>query len=106
MINALSSLKSDADFDNETSQISYRALNSLTKDDGAPAMDYVRFAAMWDAEEKLPPEQQELHNLVDRFDGSGITLKTHDKDSEIPKGNPKASGIQSMAKRAAAKELG
>ncbi len=106
MINALNSLKSDANFDNETSQISYRALNALTKDDGAPAMDYVRFSAAWDAEEKLPPEKQELHNLVDRFDGNGITLKTRDKDSEVPKGNPKASGIQSMAKRAAAKELG
>ncbi len=106
MVNALNSLRSDADFDGETSQITYRALNALTKDDGAPAMDYVRFAARWDAEENLPPDQQELRNLVDRFDGSSITLKTHDKDSEVPKGKPKTSGIQSMAKRAAAKELG
>lgn len=106
MVNALQSLKSDANFDNHTSQITWRALNSLTKDAGAPAVDYERFAALWDAEENLPPEQQDLHNIVGSFDGQGVTLKTHDKDSEITKGKPKTSGIQSMAKRAAAKELG
>ena len=106
MVNALSSLRSDADFDNHTSQITWRAINSLTKDDGAPAIDYTRFAALWDAEANLPPEDQDLHNIVSGFDGQGVTLKTHDKDSEVTKGKPKTSNIQSMAKRAAAKELG
>jgi hypothetical protein len=90
VVNALSSLRSDADFDNHTSQITWRAINS----------------ALWDAEANLPPQDQDLHNIVSGFDGQGVTLKTHDKDSEVTKGKPKTSNIQSMAKRAAAKELG
>jgi hypothetical protein len=47
-------------------------------------VDYDRFAARWDQEEQLPPEQQELHNLVARFDSQGIVLKTKNKEQEHP----------------------
>jgi len=106
VVSALQSIQSNSNFKDETNALTYRALNSLTRDDGAPAIDYDRFAALWDAEEGKPPEQQIIRNLVKSFDGNGVVIKTHEKENEQPKGEPKTSRIQAMAKRASAKELG
>lgn len=106
MVGALKSLRSDANFDSETSSMTWRALNSLTKEQGGPAIDYKRFAARWDQEERLPPEEQTLHKLVRSFDGQGLVIKTDEQKDQVPKGEPKQNRIQAMAKRASAKELG
>lgn len=39
-------------------------------------MSYQAFARQWDAESQLPPEEQRLHNKVEKFDSIGLTLKT------------------------------
>jgi len=106
LVSALQSIQSNSNFKDETNALTYRALNSLTRDNGSPAIDYDRFAALWDAEEGKSPDQQILRNLVKSFDGNGVVIKTHEKENEQPKGEPKTSRIQAMAKRAASKELG
>jgi hypothetical protein len=55
-------------------------------------VDYDRFAARWDEEENAPPEEQHLHNLVDRFDSQGIVLKTKNKENEQPQGQQQDQG--------------
>lgn len=97
--------QSDANFDQETSTLSWRALNSLAKEYGSPAVDYDRFAAQWDAEEQQPPEKQILHRLIQSFDGSGIVLKTQEKEQPM-RGKEATGQVEKMAKRATAKAIG
>lgn len=64
-------------------------------------ISYEAFAARWEEEEGLPPEQQILHNLVVRFDGSGVTVKTQDaKQKPEVKGAEDSGVVSQMAKRA------
>jgi hypothetical protein len=56
--------------------MTWKALSNATQDSGAPSIDYTSFDARWKQEEQLPPEQQILHNLVDRYDGTGLVIKT------------------------------
>ena len=61
-------------------------------------MDYETFKAEFDS---LP----QLKNIVQQFDGRGITLKTKEKP-EATRGEPKSnSSINAAASRAAAKSL-
>lgn len=61
-------------------------------------MDYETFKSEFDS---LP----QLANIVQQFDGQGITLKTKEKP-EATRGQPKdQGGINSSAKRAANKAL-
>lgn len=61
-------------------------------------MDYETFKAEFD---QLP----QLKNLVQQFDGRGVTIKTKEK-LELTRGQPKNnSGVDASAKRAAAKTL-
>lgn len=68
-------------------------------------MTYDGFARRWDAEESLPPDQQVLHKLVKRFDGSDLTLNTTEKSAQIEKGK-QGNEMSKMAKRATAKAMG
>jgi len=64
-------------------------------------ISYEAFAARWEEEEGMPPEQQVLHNLVVRFDGSGVTVKTQDAKQKPEVGGKEDSGaVAQMAKRA------
>ncbi len=64
-------------------------------------ISYDAFAKRWEEEEQLPPEQQVLHNLVVKFDGSGVTVKTQDAKQKPEVGGEEDSGVVSqMAKRA------
>lgn len=64
-------------------------------------ISYEAFAARWEEEEGLPPEQQVLHNLVVRFDGNGVTVKTQDaKQKPEVKGAEDSGVVSQMAKRA------
>ena len=57
--------------------MTWKALSSATASSGAPSIDYASFSARYDAEDGLPPEEQILHNLVDRFDQNGLVIKTN-----------------------------
>jgi len=64
-------------------------------------ISYEAFAKRWQEEESLAPEQQILHNLVFKFDGNGVTVKTQDAKQKPEVGSKEDSGIVSqMAKRA------
>ena len=59
---------------------------------GAPAVKYSTFSARW---EKEPV----LKQLVDRFDGHGLVVKTAAKD-QPEQGGKKTNAMDKMAKRA------
>jgi hypothetical protein len=64
-------------------------------------ISYTAFAKRWQEEQTLPPEKQVLHNLVVKFDGSGVTVKTQDSKQQPEVGGEEDSGVVSqMAKRA------
>ncbi len=65
-------------------------------------IDYRAFSAQWDAESNNPPEKQPLHNLVAKFDGTGLTLKDGAPRNEPEVGNDSepAGEVSKMAKRA------
>lgn len=62
-------------------------------------VSYRAFSARWDQEDQLPPEQQVLHKLVDKFDGAGVTLKTSEQEPEVGT-DAGQSEVEKMAKRA------
>jgi hypothetical protein len=60
------------------------------------------FKQRW--ENPTTPDDQELHNIVDRFDGNGLVLKTG--EAELPQGNQdEKSSIGQMAMNAVPDEL-
>lgn len=64
-------------------------------------ISYRAFEKRWQQEETLPPEKQVLHNLVVKFDGTGVTVKTQDAKQKPEVGGEEESGVVSqMAKRA------
>lgn len=84
--------------------MTWQALSNATATSGAPSIDYASFAARYDAEDSLPPEQQILHNLVDRFDQHGIVLKTNNMAPQAgEQGSPEQAAkgeISQMARHA------
>lgn len=95
----MQSILSNANFDQETSSLTWRALNSLAAQQGAPAIDYRRFDKRWNDE----GEEGMLHHIVDRYDGQGLVLKTDEQDHPEVQGGEKPGQISAMAKRATAK---
>lgn len=62
--------------------MTWKALSNATATSGAPSIDFTGFSARYDAEANLPPEEQILHNLVDRFDQHGLVIKTANQAPE------------------------
>lgn len=58
---------------------------------------YDTFKARWDSQD---PSDKILHDLVDRFDGHGIVLKTHNPENDMAQGSQKGNEVEKMAKRA------
>jgi hypothetical protein len=77
--------------------MTWKALSHATATSGAPSIDYNSFAARYDAEDALPPEQQILHNLVDRFDEHGLVIKTANMAPQ--------AGVQGAPEQAAKGEI-
>lgn len=63
-------------------------------------ISYEAFAQRWEEEEGMAPEQQILHNLVVKFDGTGVTVKTQDSKSKPEVGGEESGVVSQMAKRA------
>jgi hypothetical protein len=59
---------------------------------GAPSIDYDRFAARWEQDEMLK-------QIVDRFDGNGLVVKTDVQEPKLPQGQ-QTGEVAKMAKRA------
>lgn len=81
-----------------TAQFSWDAISNMLQNVSGVQMDYETFKAEFDA---IP----QLTNIVQQFDGRGLTLKTKEKP-EATQGQPKdTGGIMGSAKRAAGKTL-
>lgn len=78
--------------------MTWRALNAINQNEGAPFIDFERFAARYDSED----ETGILHQLVDRFDKNGLVIKTASSNSETDTINqPQSTGaVEKMAKHA------
>jgi hypothetical protein len=79
LITTLKSIQFTANQQGTIAPLTWEAINNMLRDDGAPHISYDGFDARWKQEEQLPPEQQALHALVDRFDANGLVLKTRKK---------------------------
>lgn len=100
-------LQSDADERGEGASWTWRAIGSQGASQGTPTVGYKEFAARWDQEANLPPEQQILRKLVKGFDGRGLTIKTQTvADQPDVQQDAGQSEVSKMAKRATAKAIG
>jgi hypothetical protein len=95
----LRALQAAANRTGSEAPMTWTALANAGKNFGAPTIDYDRFAARWETDPILK-------QLVDRFDGAGLVVKT-DNQEKPSQGAPKAqkSNIDSMAKRASDKSF-
>lgn len=77
--------------------MTWQALNNVCQSYGTPSIDYDRFAIRWDTDPVI-------QDIVDRFDQSGIVLKTT-ANSQEPTAEPTTdnSKISSIAKKVARK---
>ena len=75
--------------------MTWQAINHIAKNSGAPEIDYDRFAARWESDPILK-------DIVDRFDGAGLVIKTQQPQSTEHSGKEKAGAgeVSKMAKRA------
>lgn len=73
--------------------MTWDAINNTGSQYGAPEIDYDRFAARWDSDPILK-------QLVDRFDGHGLVIKTQEKEEPKQQGQAKPGLVAKMAKRA------
>ena len=77
--------------------LSWIAINQLIGKEGNPQVTYKEFDARWKSQD---PSDQELKDLVARFDGQGIVIKTQGIDSTPQQGEPKKNGVASAAMNA------
>ena len=87
----LTGLQKAADGQGIESPMTWRAINSALRGE-APKVTYSAYSARW---EKEPI----LKQLVDRFDGNGLQVKTAAKD-QPEQGQKKTNAMGKMAKRA------
>ena len=101
MVLTLRALQSAADNQGSEAPMTWQALNQTAQQYGSPDIDYVRFSKRWESDPILK-------QLVDRFDGHGLVIKTRKHEEEPNQGNPekKASNvIDSMAMSATKKAM-
>lgn len=93
MVLTLRALQSAANNQHSEAPMTWDAINQAGQQYGAPDIDYDRFAARWDADPILK-------QLVTRFDGHGLVVKTKNKEDETEQGTPKPSMMDKAAERA------
>ena len=87
----LRALQSSANRKHIQAPMTWDALNHIGQGYGAPDIDYDRFNARWESDPILK-------QLVDRFDGQGLVIKTAEKP--MPQGSNPAGAVDKMAKHA------
>jgi hypothetical protein len=97
LIRVLNALKSRSDSKGVPGQYSWDAISNMLKNFSGTEMDYETFKAQFDT---VP----QLKNIVDRFDGRGLVLKTKEKP-EATRSDKSVSGLDAAASRAAAKSI-
>ena len=74
LVNTLTNLRGEADDRNQSSEISFAAVDQIMKNTGHPTFNYDLFKHLYDSGDTLK-------NVVKDFDNEKITLKT-EKDAE------------------------
>ena len=92
----LRALQSAANNQGSSAPMTWTALSHAGSNFGSPTIDYDRFAARWEADPILK-------QLVDKFDGNGLVIKTNQHD-QVPQGQSKEREMSRMAKRATHKK--
>lgn len=95
LVMTLRAVQSAANNQNTQAPMTWIALNKAGRNFGAPSIDYDRFAARWETDPVLK-------QLVDRFDGQGLVIKTNEKEPST-KTSHKEREVSQMAKRATRK---
>ena len=95
----LRNLISQANSQQQTSYLSWSALNSLMQNVGDEQFDYDSFKLSYDSSPMVKA-------MVKRFDGRGIELKTRKKDSKTPQDGSGDDKISKMAKSATNRRIG
>jgi hypothetical protein len=88
----LRDLQSTANRQHMQAPMTWQAINNSLRSQGNPEIGYDEFAARWDADPILK-------QLVDRFDGHGLVVKTDAKE-QPEQGQKKTNAMGQMAKRA------
>ena len=96
----LRALQSAANNQGSQAPMTWKALNAADAGMGSPDIDYDRFNARWEDPEQGPV----LKQLVDRFDSSGLIIKTKEREKPQVGSKHRESEISRMAKRAALKK--
>ena len=91
----LRALQSSADNKNAEAPMTWRALSQAAANLGAPNIGYDEFAARWESDPILK-------KLVDRFDASGLVIKTNNKADKPAHKEPEGI-VNRTAKHAARK---
>lgn len=103
LVLTLRAIQSRANAAHSTAPLTWDAINNIGQDYGAPDIDYDRFAARWESDPILK-------QLVDRFNGQGLVIKTEKSQPEPEEqGNPEAkaaaNAVDNMAKSATKKAM-
>jgi hypothetical protein len=98
----LLTLQRRADIKNQPAEFSWEALNNILQNVQGTSIDYASFKAEFDADPTMK-------TFIKGFNSQGVVIKTRNKDTDEPQVGDQdkgASDINTMAKRAAAKEIG
>ena len=93
MVLTLRALQSSANNKHIEAPLTWDAINQTGQQYGSPDIDYDRFAARWDSDPMLK-------QLVARFDGHGVVIKTDAKEPKPEMGEPKQGLMDKAAKNA------
>ena len=95
----LRNLVSQANSQQQSSYLSWAALNNLMQNVGKEQFDYDSFKSTYD-------ENPVIQNLIHKFDAKGVELKTQKTTPKKAETGKKESSISKMAKSAAKRRLG
>lgn len=98
VVNTLNNLRGEADEDNETSEISFQALQQIIQNTGYSMFNYNLFKQMYDGSDTLK-------SVVDDFNNEKIILKTNKEAEKDPEMNIDDQGSTDVVKQMAKSAL-
>ena len=98
VVNTLNSIRGDANDAEQTTEISFAALDQIMKNTGYPQFTYSLFKSMYDSSDALK-------SVVDDFDQEKIILKTEKEAEKDPAMNYDDTGSTDTVKKMAQSAL-
>lgn len=94
LVLTLRALQSAANDQHSEAQLTWDAINHAGQNYGAPDIDYDRFAQRFDTDPIIK-------QLVQRFDGHGVVIKTDKKEPKPGQGKPVGKSMKAQSAMAA-----